>query len=97
MIKKWRVKFPAQKGYDRRWAYVYLPTEARRDSERRFPVLYMFDGHNVFYDEDATYGTGRITPASTSTCPTTSHRSVLGPLKGTGGRPWTGSCRNSSP
>ena len=56
MIKKWRVKFPAQKGYDRRWAYVYLPTEARRDPERRFPVLYMFDGHNVFYDEDATYG-----------------------------------------
>jgi predicted alpha/beta superfamily hydrolase len=56
MIKKWRVKFPAQKGYDRRWAYVYLPTEARRDPKRRFPVLYMFDGHNVFFDEDATYG-----------------------------------------
>ena len=56
MIKKWRVKFPAQKGYDRRWAYVYLPMEARRDPKRRFPVLYMFDGHNVFFDEDATYG-----------------------------------------
>lgn len=24
--------------------------------ERRFPVLYMFDGQNVFFNEDATYG-----------------------------------------
>jgi predicted alpha/beta superfamily hydrolase len=24
--------------------------------DQRFPVLYMFDGHNVFFDEDATYG-----------------------------------------
>ena len=55
MIKKWRVKVPAQKGYDRRRAYVYLPTQAKRGSKRRFPVLYMFDGHNVFFDEDATY------------------------------------------
>ena len=26
------------------------------EPERRYPVLYMFDGHNVFFDETATYG-----------------------------------------
>ena len=26
------------------------------ESEERYPVLYMFDGHNVFYDSHATYG-----------------------------------------
>ena len=55
MIKKWTVNFPAEKGYRRRGAYVYLP-EAAKKRGSRFPVLYMFDGHNVFFDEDATYG-----------------------------------------
>ena len=36
---------------DSRNAYVYVP-----DKKGRYPVLYMFDGHNVFFDEDATYG-----------------------------------------
>ena len=36
--------------------YVYVPDQAEEDPEARFPVLYMFDGHNVFLDEDATYG-----------------------------------------
>ena len=27
-----------------------------QDPWRRYPVMYMFDGHNVFFDEDATYG-----------------------------------------
>ena len=40
----------------KRRAYIYLPASYRRDKERRYPVLYMFDGHNVFFDEDATYG-----------------------------------------
>ncbi len=26
------------------------------EEERRYPVLYMFDGHNVFFDATATYG-----------------------------------------
>ncbi len=26
------------------------------DPDRRYPVLYMFDGQNVFFDEDATFG-----------------------------------------
>ena len=39
---------------DRR-LYVYLP-KGYDKSEERYPVLYMFDGHNVFYDSHATYG-----------------------------------------
>ena len=27
------------------------------DTQERYPVMYFFDGHNLFYDEDATYGT----------------------------------------
>ena len=26
------------------------------DPDRRYPVLHMFDGQNVFFDEDATFG-----------------------------------------
>ena len=55
MVIKWKIQYPAPKGEDERFAYVYLP-EVAWDPERRFPVLYMFDGHNVFFDEDATYG-----------------------------------------
>lgn len=56
MIKKWKIAIPPLTGKEKRWAYVYLPTMYRAQPRRRFPVLYMFDGHNVFYDEDATYG-----------------------------------------
>ena len=35
--------------------YIYLPHDYRR-SEERYSVLYMLDGHNVFYDAHATYG-----------------------------------------
>ena len=55
MIDVWEVAFPAPTGEEPRRAYLYLP-EAAEDETRRFPVLYMFDGHNVFFDEDATYG-----------------------------------------
>ena len=43
-------------GEEERRAYVYLPTMYEADPDRRYPVLYMFDGQNVFFDEDATYG-----------------------------------------
>lgn len=56
MIVKFSLDFPAETGNEPRFAYVYLPEAAEREPERRFPVLYMFDGHNVFFDEDATYG-----------------------------------------
>ena len=47
---------PAVNGTEQRRAYVYLPTMYEAQPERRFPVLYMFDGQNVFFNEDATYG-----------------------------------------
>lgn len=40
----------------RRKLYIYIPDEALEDPAARFPVLYMFDGHNIFDDEEATYG-----------------------------------------
>lgn len=36
---------------EKRKVYVYVP-----DYDGNFPVLYMFDGHNVFLDEEASYG-----------------------------------------
>ncbi len=56
MIEKWTTPFPLPSGRKPRTVYVYVPDEAEDDPEARFPVLYMFDGHNVFFDEDATYG-----------------------------------------
>ncbi len=56
MIEVWDVTLPELTGEKKRRAYVYLPQAAESDAELRFPVLYMFDGHNVFFDEDATYG-----------------------------------------
>lgn len=56
MVIKWKITYPAYTGEEKRNAYVYLPKEARRHPEKRYPVLYMFDGHNVFFDYDATYG-----------------------------------------
>lgn len=41
--------------YDQdRMLHIYLPDDI--GEEERLPVLYMFDGHNLFNDEDATYG-----------------------------------------
>ena len=54
MIKKWSIRYPAVGGEEERRAYVYLPTMYEADPDRRYPVLYMFDGQNVFFDEDAT-------------------------------------------
>ena len=56
MVKRWKVQFPAPSGMEERTAYIYLPDSYERDREKRYPVLYMFDGHNVFFDSDATYG-----------------------------------------
>ncbi len=55
MIKKWYVRIPELSGNALRRAYIYLPDDYRV-SGKRYPVMYMFDGHNVFFDSDATYG-----------------------------------------
>ena len=56
MIDVWELRIPALTGEEKRRAYVYVPDEAAEDAQKRYSVLYMFDGHNVFFDEDATYG-----------------------------------------
>ncbi len=55
MILKSTITIPVLSGRTPRRLYVYLPPEYRKSS-RSYPVLYMFDGHNVFFDRDATYG-----------------------------------------
>ena len=57
MVKMWDVTIPELTGDAKRLVYVYLPDSYGKDPERRYPVLYMFDGHNVFFDSHATYGT----------------------------------------
>ena len=56
MIEKSEITIPELSGDAPRRVYVYLPDSYEDEPERRYPVLYMFDGHNVFFDEDATYG-----------------------------------------
>lgn len=56
MVKKWNVVIPKLSGDVPRRAYIYLPDSYKKEPEKRYPVMYMFDGHNVFFDSDATYG-----------------------------------------
>lgn len=35
--------------------HIYLP-QGYDSSGERYPVMYMFDGHNLFFDDHATYG-----------------------------------------
>ena len=35
--------------------HIWLP-EGYFDTDRHYPVMYFFDGHNLFLNEDATYG-----------------------------------------
>ncbi len=56
MVNRFQVAIPPLTGRALRRAYIYLP-DTYDTSTRRYPVMYMFDGHNVFFDEDATYGT----------------------------------------
>lgn len=56
MVHKWNVTIPELTGDEERGVYVYLPESYDYEPDKRYPVLYMFDGHNVFFDSDATYG-----------------------------------------
>lgn len=55
MVKEWDITIPTLTGERTRRAYVYLPV-GYGEEDRRYPVMYMFDGHNLFYDEEATFG-----------------------------------------
>ena len=50
MVKKWDVTIPQLSGDAKRTAYIYLPKSYETETDRRYPVMYMFDGHNVFFD-----------------------------------------------
>lgn len=52
-VKLWDTIIPELSSDVSRRVYVYQPDSY---SSTRFPVLYMFDGHNVFFDSHATYG-----------------------------------------
>lgn len=56
MIYIRKVTIPYLTGNAKRRAYIYVPDEAKTNFDIRYPVLYMFDGHNVFFDNHATYG-----------------------------------------
>ena len=56
MVKKWNVTIPKLSGDKPRRAYICLPDTYETDKDKHYPVMYMFDGHNVFFDEDATFG-----------------------------------------
>ena len=56
MVYKWDLTIPQLTGEKKRKGYIYLPDSYEADSTRHYPVMYMFDGHNVFFDTDATYG-----------------------------------------
>ena len=55
MIEVRKIQIPALPTREPRRLYIYLPA-GYETGDRRYPVLYMFDGHNVFYDSHATYG-----------------------------------------
>ena len=48
MVRKWSVPYPGVNGEQQRDAYLYLPVDYDQEQDRRYPVLYMFDGQNVF-------------------------------------------------
>ena len=52
LIKRDMIFTPAGKN---RPLHIWLPDNYGNCSER-YPVMYFFDGHNLFLDEDATYG-----------------------------------------
>ena len=56
MVTTWDVTIPELTKDETRKAYLYLPESYAYDEAARYPVLYMFDGHNVFFDSHATYG-----------------------------------------
>lgn len=56
MVEEWKITIPELTGDRERKAYIYLPVGFEEEEVRRYPVLYMFDGHNLFSDEEATYG-----------------------------------------
>ena len=56
MLHKWSVTLPKLSGAQPRSAYVYVPQCCQENRRLRCPVLYMFDGHNIFVDSESSFG-----------------------------------------
>ena len=54
MVDSWDIEIPSLTKDKKRKAYIYLPVGYEEGG--RYPVMYMFDGHNLFSDDEATYG-----------------------------------------
>lgn len=54
MVESWNITIPSLTKRKERKAYVYLPVDY--DENGGYPVMYMFDGHNLFDDSEATFG-----------------------------------------
>ena len=50
-----RQPFDYSPKHQNRTLHIYLPNDYEH-SQERYPVMYFFDGHNLFRDSDATYG-----------------------------------------
>ena len=57
MLEKLMITIPELTGSEERKLYIYTP-----DQEGPFPVLYMFDGQNLFEDEEASFGKSVVIP-----------------------------------
>ncbi len=53
MVVKYDMLYPAANQI--RTLHIYLPKNYEK-SGKHYPVMYFFDGHNLFSDEDATFG-----------------------------------------
>lgn len=56
MYKQWEMTIPQLSGKEKRRIHLYLPKAYEEDPQARFPVMYMFDGQNVFLDQEASFG-----------------------------------------
>ena len=56
MVIKWDVTIPRLSGDTPQSVHLSSGKLRPEEPDRRYPVMYMFDGHNVFFDEDATFG-----------------------------------------
>lgn len=54
MVNKY--DFYCEPAGENRRLHIYLPDDYY-ETDELYPVVYMFDGHNLFFDEDATFGT----------------------------------------
>ena len=62
MVEYWNLSVPGVDGTAERRAYLYLPACYHAEQERRFPVLSMFHGRNVFFQSHVSCCRNICTP-----------------------------------